>query len=163
MQFITAQIGNQILTGSITNLILIVAFLTCGFSTAMTVAIISPLCAMLVGVGPAFPPLVPFIALGNAALIAAWQVLRMIDKSEKASIRHKVFCVFIAIGAALVKFLTLYFGIVKLAIPLILNLNEKQTAVLSLSFSYPQIITAVIGGVIALLVVPPVRKALKKA
>ena len=63
--------------------------------------------------------------------------------------------------AAVAKFLTLYLVIVKWLVPMVLTLNEKQTAVLSASFSFPQLITAVIGGVLAMLLVPPLRRAIK--
>ena len=160
MQFATAPLGNQFVTGSAGNLIMIVSFLTCGLATGMTVAVVSPLFASLVNVGPAFPPLIPFIALGNAALIIAWFVLGLLNKSDKAGLQYKVVSCLIVVAAAIIKFLTLYMGIVKIALPYLLTLSEKQSAMLSLSFSYPQIITATIGGAIALMVVPPIQKAL---
>ena len=46
-------------------------------------------------------------------------------------------------------------------VPMVLTLNEKQMAVLSASFSFPQLITAAIGGVLAMLLVPPLRRAIK--
>jgi len=155
MQFITAPLGNQFVTGSIGNLIMIISLLTCGPATGLTVAVVSPICASLVGIGPAFPVLVPFIALGNAMLIGAWFLFGLFNKSDK-----KVIGYLTAIVAAIIKFLTLYIGIVKIAMPYILNLNENQSAMLSLSFSYPQIITATIGGIIALIIVSPIKKAI---
>jgi hypothetical protein len=161
VQFITAPLGNQFVTGTAGNLIMIVALLTCGLATGLTVAIISPLCAFLVGVGSAFPPLIPFIALGNAALILTWFTFGLLNKSDKSSVRYKLINCLIVLTAAIIKFLTLYVGIVKIALPLLLNLNEKQSAMLTLSFSYPQIITATIGGLLTLVIVPPIQKALK--
>ena len=55
----------------------------------------------------------------------------------------------------------LYLVIVKWLVPMVLTLNEKQTAMLSASFSFPQLITAAIGGALALLLVPPLRRALR--
>jgi len=160
MQFVTAMLGNQFVTGSIGNLIMIVSLLTCGLATGLTVAIVSPICASLVGVGPAFPPLVPFIALGNAVFILAWYFLELLNKSDKSGIRYKITNYLIAIVAAFIKFLVLYAGIVRIALPYILHLNERQGAMISLAFSYPQIITATIGGVIALTIVPTIQKAI---
>ena len=161
VQFATAPLGNQFVTGSAVNLMLIVSVLTCGSATGLTVAALSPLFASLVGIGPAFPPLIPFIAIGNVAFVAAWILFGLLNKTEKSGIWHKIVSILAAVAAAAVKFAALYGGIVLLAIPYILGLNEKQSAVLSLSFSYPQLITATIGGVIALAVVPPVKKAIK--
>ena len=160
IQFVTAPLGNQYVTGFAGNLIMIVSFLTCGPATGFTVAVISPACASLAGFGPAFPPLVPFVALGNAMLIAAWFFFGLLNKSNRSAMRQKIISYLIAIAAAVVKFLTLYAGIVKIAVPYILDLNEKQSAMLGLAFSYPQIITATIGGVFALIIVPPIQKAI---
>lgn len=160
IQFFTAPLGNQYITGVAGNLIMIVSLLTCGLTTGLTVAVISPVCASLMSFGPAFPPLVPFIALGNALLIIAWFVLSLFNKPDRSALKQKAIGYVIAVAAAVVKFLTLYAGIVKIAVPYMLDLNEKQSAMLTLTFSYPQIITATIGGVIALTVVPPIQKAL---
>jgi len=200
VQLATAPLGNQYVTGSAGNLIMVIALLTCGPATGLTVAILSPAFASLAGVGPAFPPLIPFIALGNAAFIAAWHLLGLLNKPgkpgkheepgesgnsgkpgtsfvtgisyksnkadkrvkhDKPGLRHILVSYIIAIVAAVIKFLVLYAGIVKIAIPLILSLNEKQGAMLTIAFSYPQIVTAAIGGALALTIVPPIKKAMK--
>ncbi|MCL1965415.1 MAG: ECF transporter S component [Firmicutes bacterium] len=160
-QFLTAPLGNQYVTGSAVNLLLIVSFLTCGLATGLTVAIVSPVCAFLAGVGFSFPPLIPFVALGNAALVMAWFFWGVLMKSAAPGMRHKTMYYLLAAAAAVMKFLTLYAGIVLFAIPYLLDLNEKQRVMLTLSFSYPQIITAAIGGIIALAVMPPLQKALR--
>ena len=51
--------------------------------------------------------------------------------------------------------------IVKLVLPT-LGLAEKQVAMLSASFSWPQLVTALIGGVLAVTIAPAIRKAVKK-
>ena len=61
--------------------------------------------------------------------------------------------------AAAAKFLVLYLGIVKLAVPVILGLPEPQATVISGTFSLPQLVTALLGGILAL----PVTQVLKKA
>jgi len=160
VQFATAPLGNQLITGSAGNLIMIISLLTCGLATGFTVAGLSPAFASLVGVGPAFPPLIPFIAIGNATLVAVWYFLGLLHKSDQSGVWHYIIKYLIAIVAAIFKFVTLYAGIVLFAVPYILHLNEKQSAMLGMSFSYPQIITATIGGVIALAIVPLVQKAL---
>ena len=66
-----------------------------------------------------------------------------------------------SVGAAAVcKFLTLFLVVVKLVLPS-LGLAEKQVAMMSTMFSWPQLVTAAIGGVLALLVVPALKKAFK--
>ncbi|NLG53118.1 MAG: ECF transporter S component, partial [Clostridiales bacterium] len=42
------------------------------------------------------------------------------------------------------------------------NLKEKQIEMISASFSWPQLVTALIGVVVAFLILPAVQKALSK-
>ena len=97
---------------------------------------------------------VPAVALGNAVLVLLWV---LIAGAKEASLSRRLMAL---VTAAVAKFLTLYLVIVKWLVPMVLTLNEKQTAVLSASFSFPQLITAAIGGVLALMVVPPLRREL---
>ena len=132
VQFVTRSMG-QYVTGSLVNLILIASGLLCGLWGGLAVGLLSPVCAFLIVIGPAFPPLVPAMMLGHAA----------------------------AAAGALATFAVLYLVIVKWLVPMVLTLNEKQTAMLSASFSFPQLITAAIGGALAILLVPPLRRALR--
>ncbi|MEA4920661.1 MAG: hypothetical protein VB078_07065 [Clostridiaceae bacterium] len=154
LQSVTKSMG-QYVTGSLVNMVLIMAVLTAGLYSGITVSILSPIFAFILGIGPAFVQLVPFIALGNLVLVLVWGFMcRNGNSIKNMSIS--------LVGGAVLKFLALYIGIIKVAIPMFLSLNEKQIAVISASFSYPQIITACIGGLIAMLVSPTVIKAIKK-
>ena len=71
--------------------------------------------------------------------------------------------------AAVAKFATLYILVVKIicglaAAPLLANgmLKEPMLKALPKMFALPQLITALIGGGVALLIVPVLRKALHK-
>ncbi len=66
-----------------------------------------------------------------------------------------------AAAAACLKVAVLFAVVVKLMLPA-LGLAEKQAAVLSLMFAWPQLITALIGGVIGVTVASPINKALTK-
>ena len=158
-QFATAPLGNQFVTGSVVNMVLIVSVLACGAAAGITVAVVSPVCAILLGLGPAaaFPLLLSFIMAGNIVLVLAWHAL------GKVSHRYRIMYYATPAIAALAKFLALYTGVVLVAVPYVLGLAEGQGAVVSLMFSYPQLITAAIGGALALAVMPPLRKALKLA
>ena len=153
-QFVTRSMG-QYVTGSLVNLILIASGLMCGLWGRLAVAVLSPICAFSIGIGPAFPQVVPAVALGNAVLVL---LLVLIADAKNAPIARQAIALVVA---AVAKFLTLYLVIVKWLVPMVLTLNEKQTAVLSASFSFPQLITAAIGGVLAMLLVPPLRRAIK--
>ncbi len=153
MQAATASFGNTIITGSVVNLILVLAVMLAGLASGLTVAAISPVVAKLLGIGPLWT-LIPFIILGNAVLVGVWHFVGNRDPGRP------VFAHGIAlIGAAVAKFLTLYLGIVRIAIPYLLNLPEKQAAVVSGMFSIPQLLTALIGGGIALFMLPILKKA----
>jgi len=161
VQIVTAPLGNQFVTGSAVNLVLVLSLLICGPATGIIVGIVSPIFVSMIGFGPAFPPIVPFIVLGNVVFIIAWFLLRKLNSKGNNAIKRNISNYLIVVVAALIKFLTLYITIVKFAMPVLLDLNAAQSAVLSLAFSYPQIITATIGGVIALTIAPRLLSALK--
>ncbi len=153
-QAATAPLGNTIITGSLVNLILVIAVMTCGLSSGLIVAMISPVLAKFMGIGP-FWELIPFIALGNAVLVTVWHFI------GNMKIGGKLVAYIIALSAAAIaKFITLYMGVVVIAVPLILNLPEKQAGVISGMFSFPQLLTASIGGAVAILILPTLKKAI---
>lgn len=153
VQFVTRSMG-QYVTGSLVNLILIASGLMCGLWGGLPSRFFSHLC-LLHRTAPDSPRLSPPVALGNAVLVLLWV---LIAGAKNAPIARQAIALVVA---AVAKFLTLYLVIVKWLVPMVLILNEKQTAVLSASFSFPQLITAVIGGVLAMLLVPPLRRAIK--
>ena len=156
LQAVTKSFG-QFVTGSCVNFVLATAALIGGLSCGLTVAIVSPFFAFLLGIGPAFLPIVPGVSVGNAELVLMlWALLW--KKGPGADAGVKVAAV---AAAAVCKFLVLFGLIVKVILPM-LSLNEKQIAVLSASFSWPQLITAAIGGSLAVLLWPRLAKALGK-
>jgi len=154
-QAATASFG-QFVTGPLVNLMLIVAVMTCGLTSGLTVAAISPVFAKLLGIGPLWM-IIPFMMAGNAALVLAWH---FIGKRKFAS-THLVRAVAL-VSAAACKFAVLYLGIVRLAVPLLLRLPAPQAAVVTNLFSLPQLFTASIGGALAMAVLPLVEKALHR-
>lgn len=74
IQFLTKSLG-QLVTGSCVNLVLAIAALIGGVWSGVTVAAISPFCAYLLGIGPAFLPLVPCVSLGNAVYAVLFALL----------------------------------------------------------------------------------------
>ena len=159
-QFMAMQIpvpipmGTQIITGSIVNLMLIIAVMTCGLPTGLTVSAFTPVLPTLIGFGPVWP-VVPFIAAGNMVLVTAWHFI------GNRKIVHKYVSYGLAmIAGAVAKFLVLYLGIVKIAVPFILGLPEGN--VLSIMFSYPQLVTAGVGGGCAVVLLPLLLKAVRQ-
>lgn len=152
LQLATAPLGNPLVTGSIVNFLLIVSVMTCGVASGLSVAVVSPIMAKFLGIGP-FWSLIPFIVAGNIVLVLMWHAIGNLNRKFLAYIAA-------LIVAALAKFLVLYIGIVKIAIPVILELPDQQAFIISNMFSVSQLITAFIGGTAALLILPALKKAI---
>ena len=148
LQAVTTPLGNPLITGSIVNMLLITSVMVCGLSSGVCVAILSPVAAKFFGIGPLIS-LIPFIIMGNLTLVLIWYFLG----NQK---KHYIFALF---GGAFAKYLVLYIGIVKFAIPVLLNLPEKQASIISNMFSISQLMTALLGGILALLIYPRLKKA----
>jgi len=154
LQALTLQLGNQFITGSVVNLMLIISVMTCGLPTGLTVAVFTPILPTLLGFGPLWP-VVPFIAVGNMALVALWHFIG----SLKIGSVYVSYAIAMVVGAV-TKFIILYFGVVRIAMPYILGLPEQH--IMSMLFSYPQLITASAGGICAIILLPVLLKALKE-
>ena len=152
LQTVTKAFG-QIVTGSCVNTVLAVSVLIVGLSCGITVALLSPFFAFLLGIGPQLFPIIPAIAAGNCVFVFA---LYLICKKDFYIIRSAAACAV----SSFAKFLTLNLLIVQLLCPL-LELPEKQVNMLSTMFSWPQLITALIGSAIALILVPRIKFLIK--
>ena len=126
---------SQYITGPAVNAILFLSAVLVGSTGAMLMAMIPSVIALSSGLLPiALAPAVPFIMLGNAILIAAFMLFQ--KKSFWLA----------AIVAGFAKFIFL-FGSSQLVIGLI---AKKQVAVTAASMlSYPQLLTALAGAVLA--------------
>ena len=160
LQWVTKPLG-QIVTGSCVNAVLAVTVLLTGISSGVTVAVLSPVFAYLLGIAPQTLT-VPAIMIGNAAYVVA---LHMVVGDGKALWKS----VTGLLGAALCKFALLYVLVTHvicgvLAQPLLAQglLKEPMLKALPATFSAPQLVTALIGGAVALLIVPVLKKAMRK-
>lgn len=156
LQAATAPMGNILITGTIVNLLLIVSVMTCGLASGLSVAVISPIIAKFFGIGPLWF-LIPFIAAGNIVLVLLWHLIGNQKKSGRVYISY----IPALITAAAAKFAVLYIGVVRIAVPLFLGLPEQQASVISHMFSIPQLFTATAGGILAVIILPSLKKAIK--
>ncbi|MBO5954082.1 MAG: hypothetical protein J6Q53_08230 [Oscillospiraceae bacterium] len=161
LQALTKGFG-QFVTGSCVNAVLAVAVLVGGFGSGVTVALISPVLAFLLGIAPQVLT-VPAIMAGNTVYVVLLHLLA--DRQGKNLLRQLAAW----ITAAVAKFAALYAIVVwlicgLLAQPLLREgiLKPPMLKVLPATFSWPQLVTALIGGGVALLIVPVLRKALRK-
>ncbi len=144
--------GGQFVTGSCVNAVLAVAVLTCGLASGLTVALLSPFMAFLLGIGPQLIYIVPAIAVGNTVFVTLLHFL------YKAKIINRIIALAVA---SLTKFTALYL-LVSVLLCNILPLKPPQITTFQAMFSWPQLITALIGGAVAMAIVPVIKKAVNK-
>ena len=165
--FVPNQMTKQLLTGTMVNCVLAVTALMVGLSSGITVALISPVCAFLLGIAPNFITVAP-IMVGNCCYVALLHFIA--GKTRKFGWQQPAALV----SAAIVKFGVLYVLVVKVIcgvasgallgqkIGEIVVLAPPMLKMLPTMFAWPQLVTALAGGVIALSIVPVLRKALHK-
>lgn len=154
LQWATKPLG-QLVTGSCVNAVLAIAALCAGLSSGLCAAILSPVLAFLLGIGPAFFPLTPVIALGNCVYVGILWAL-----GGKPAAGLKTMVPGVVLGAC-AKAGVLYLLVVQV-ICRTAELAPKQVETFTAMFSLPQLITALIGGVVAVAVSVPVKRALKR-
>ena len=154
LQSVTKPAG-QYVTGTCVNAVLAVSVLAVGLWSGITVALLSPFFAFLLGIGPQLFPITPSIAVGN--LVFVFLLWLLAGGKDLPLWRQGAAW----ITAALAKFAVLYLLVVKI-LCVVLSLKEAQIATFTVMFSYPQLITALAGGGIALLLTPLLRRALKR-
>lgn len=161
LQALTKPMG-QLVTGSFVNAVLAVTVLLAGLSSGITVALISPILAYLLGIAPQLLT-VPAIMVGNTVYVL---LLYFIAGKDSKKIVRQALAWF---SAAVAKFAALYAIVVWLICGVFAEslqasgvLKAPMLKVLPATFSWPQLFTALIGGAVALLIVPVLRKALRK-
>ena len=166
LQDITKPLG-QLVTGSCVNAVLAITVLLAGIGSGITVALISPVFAFLFGIAPNFITVLPIMA-GNVCFVV---LLRLIAGKSSAPLWRQPVALIAAAGT---KFAVLYFLVVKVICGVasgallgkklgeIVLLAPPMLEKLPAMFTWPQLFTALIGGALALLMTPALRKALRK-
>ena len=161
LQALTKPMG-QLVTGSCVNAVLAVTVLVAGLSSGITVALISPVLAYLLGIAPQILT-VPAIMVGNCVYVVLLYFIA--GKDSKQIVRQ----VIAWLAAAAAKFAALYAIVVWLICGVFSKgllesgmLKAPMLKALPATFSWPQLFTALIGGAVALVIVPVLRKALHK-
>lgn len=161
LQALTKPLG-QLVTGSCVNAVLAVTVLVAGLYSGITVALISPVLAYLLGIAPQILT-VPAIMVGNSLFVTALYFIA--DKDSKQLFRQ----ILAWLAAAGLKFAALYTIVVWLICGVFSQrllatgaLKAPMLKMLPVSFGIAQLFTALIGGAVALLMVPILKKALHK-
>ena len=153
----TQVFAGQYITGTCVNCVLAVAALVAGLYSAVCVAVLSPFFAFLLKIGPAIPQIVPCIAVGNVAFVLLLYFL--VIKGSLSLWRKYIGLTVSAFG----KFAVLFILVTKILVPLMSeSLAPKQITMLTAMFSWPQLITALLGGFIAVSILPAIGKFIKK-
>ncbi len=138
----------QPLVGPLVNFVLLFSAITVGTTSGIIIGIITPLIAFFAGITPLMP-VVPFIMLGNASLVISFNYVR-----KRLSWYPEYIGVVVA---ALVKFAVLAFSVRYLVILFVPRVPPALIAALSL----PQLYTALIGGILAIVLSKMVYRALR--
>ena len=131
----------QWITGPIVNAVLILTLLKFGFRNAIAIAVVPSLMALSGGLLPIIlAPVVPFIMIGNMILILCvdWCYRNFENKT-------KGYWAGVLLGASL-KFLFLFFSVNIISGLLI---QQELSLKIAQMMSWPQLYTALLGGVIA--------------
>jgi hypothetical protein len=137
--FFAPLINNQLITGTIVNATLLLAVVLLGLRGGLLLSFLPSVISLSFGFLPmVMAPMVPFIIIGNIAFVYIFSLLR----------QRNFFLGLIP--AALIKFSFLF-----LVSNFIISFFIKQTVAdkIVVMMSYPQLITALMGGVIAYLLI----------
>jgi len=131
----------QLVTGTLVNGMLLISAGYVGMWSGVIIGLFTPVLAFVFGIMK-FPPMMPFIMIGNALYVLVFTGM----KNKPVGM----------VLGSLVKFLWLSASVYYM-LPLF---GVKAPAVLVEMFTFPQLATAVMGGVLALLVLGLLKKSL---
>ncbi len=148
---------NTFIVGSMVNACLIISTLTVGLWSGVAIAVLTPLTALFTvhsAVSAFLLPFAPFVALGNLTLVLSIYMFR--NKNKVVGL----------VTGAIVKFGVLI-GSVNLCLYVIGGaFNMKQPIAQKLAtfmFSWPQLVTAILGGIISFAVIRAINKSFRLA
>ena len=140
----------QVAVGPLVNMVLLITVMMVSPLSAVLVGAFTPIIAFFVGIIPLFP-LVPIIAIGNALLVVVFSLFY--------SKKKLIFSEYIGlVVGAFIKFAFLAMAI-RLIVPMFV---AKVPAPLVVAFSLNQFITAMVGGILALVIVKVLNKVLNQ-
>lgn len=153
--------AQQLITGSIVNLILVVSAAMVGLYAGITVGALSATTATLLGIG-GVPHMLPVIILGNATIVVVSYLFFEIAKKQKGS--KALYNLFGVIVGAAAKCAVIWILAANVVIPTLVKSDFPQKAInmLTLNFSWPQAVTALIGGLLAISILPVLKKSVKQ-
>ena len=144
----------QIITGSIINMCLILSGCIVGIYSGLSIAVLSPMLAFLFGLMK-LPFAIPVVMIGNIVyVIISVLIFKMIQKKDMNLLSSNLILFFVFAFSACIKALIMWSSA-----KYVLVMFTKVPPMLIASFSFPQIITGTIGGVLALFLIPVLKKS----
>lgn len=134
---------STLVIGTLINLTLFISAYKAGLWSGLAVAIITPVIAFFQGHIP-IAPMIFAVAFGNSVLVVSVYLLRKLPVPASSLI------------AAVLKFVLLWVAVAKVIVPIFVAAPKMATA-LSAAFSWPQLITAVLGAIFAMILVPRLK------
>ncbi|MCX6789799.1 MAG: iron hydrogenase [Candidatus Gribaldobacteria bacterium] len=138
---------SQLITGTIVNAVLFLATATLGWTPAIAIGALPSLVAAMAGTLPSpLIPMIPFIITGNIILVMTLKGTEFLSpRKELGSFRASSFFLG-AISASILKFLFLYATSATL---FQFILPQKLAPQIAAMMSWPQLTTALLGGLLA--------------
>ena len=135
------QLGGfpQFITGPVINTVLYLAVILVGVSSGILIGILTPVIAFMTGIlPPVLAPMIPFIAIGNGLLAVVFSLLKPVNS------------VLGVLGASIIKF-----GLLAIAVTFLVDVPGPVAQMMST----PQLITAIAGGIFALIIYKGLQSA----
>ena len=154
---------SQLVVGSLVNLFLILATLTCGFFSGFTISVLTPVISFALARMP-HVLMIPFVAMGNSTLVFIfWLICVKKTFNQDFSMNWAA----ASIIGSIFKFGVLWFGITQIFVNFILindaALSSTQikniSSIISVNYSFPQLTTAFIGCILVYAIYPVLKKA----
>lgn len=146
---------SQLAVGSIVNFCLVLSTLTSGFWSGASIAIGTTFIAYVMG-RIVYPQQVLIVILGNLTLVAIFWLFcgkKIFGKNSNESVNWAI----ASIIGSVSKFIVLWFGMTKIFIEFVLKNDaslpaprlQAMTAMITMNFTWTQIVTALTGSIIA--------------
>ncbi len=148
LQYISGLAGIQLLTGSVVNMMLIIAVMMTGLIGGVLIGLITPYIGFLLGLSGNVL-LTPFIGIANALYISLFAIVLKLFKGEYGDSKSIVGQGVGIIFGAFVKFAFLLYIVFPILLPLVM---AKVPPALETMLGITQFFTAMLGGIFGIAV-----------
>ena len=149
-------IGSILIVGSVVNACIVLSAYAVGIWGGAIISVLTPITAFFQG-HLANPLLIPIVAIGNFVLVlGVCLMIAVVNKSRFTALVPYASYIGVVAGS-IVKFIVMYLSAL-LIVP-IMGFAPAMVKAVQLNFSWPQLVTALIGGVVGILLTYPLIRA----